>query len=274
MKSQQLTITINLPLLAAIIIAVLVHGVGLMIHTQRNTELAQDDFQIKVLDIRKVGVNKGSLKNDIYLPPSSREKAPKHSSMDPFKAARETISSSTPTLRPGASPKTNTTSAMNQLKQETPKSLKEFIRETQIARINDINSSPTLSNSNLNVKVEMPKGVREDELNEFELKFYSFQKRLMIEYIQSIILQIRSFERSNPHLSLASNGKQVMTSKAIFDKEGNLVQIKTIQWSKEKNLQTLFDEALKSMNALPNPPQEILEEDDHFVVYYNFTVNS
>jgi hypothetical protein len=39
-------------------------------------------------------------------------------------------------------------------------------------------------------------------------------------------------------------------------------------------LQNIFEEALKSMNSLPNPPKMLWEKSGEFTVFYNFVVNN
>ena len=137
-----------------------------------------------------------------------------------------------------------------------------------------VNSSPTLSKTDVNVRVEMPEGVKEDELNEFELMFYTFQKRMMTKYVESIILQVREFEKTHPHRKIFPEGKHIMTGRVVFDKDGNIKQIKMVRWTNVADLQGVFEEALKSMYSLPNPPKFLWEKNGEFTVFYNFVVNN
>lgn len=137
-----------------------------------------------------------------------------------------------------------------------------------------LGGSPTLTKSLMNMQVEVPEGVSKDELNEFELKFYGFQKRMMEKYFSTIVLQAREYEKRYSLPVLMPDGRHVMTGRVTFDSDGNIKQIKMIRWTQADKLQNMFEDVLKAIDTLPNPPRELMNQHGEFVVYYTFTVNN
>lgn len=130
-----------------------------------------------------------------------------------------------------------------------------------------------LGTSDSLVKLEVPKGVKEDELNKHELVFYSFQKRTAMKYINSFYKKLNEFELENPHLKFPLTTKRErMIGRVIYDKDGNIVKINILKWAHVKKLQDFFVGVLKEMTSIPNPPHQILK-DDKFTVFYSLTVN-
>lgn len=123
------------------------------------------------------------------------------------------------------------------------------------------------------VKLEIPKGVKEDELNKHELVFYSFQKRTALNYINSFYKKLNEFELQNPHLDFPmTDRKQKMVGRVVYDRNGNIIKINVLKWAKVAKLQGFFLDVLKEMTSLPNPPDQILK-DDQFTVFYALTIN-
>lgn len=132
----------------------------------------------------------------------------------------------------------------------------------------------TLQNSSLNIKFEPPEGVSEDELNTQEKKFFSFTKRSYETYINSIIKEFNSLLARRPYLKRMENiGNHVLSGKMIFDEQGNVISIKFIQTSQNDDLQYLFEKALTNISVLPNPPKDLLKEDNTFAIYYQLGIN-
>jgi hypothetical protein len=137
-----------------------------------------------------------------------------------------------------------------------------------------LGGSQTLSQSLMNMQVELPEGVSIDELNEYELMFYGFQKRMMEKYFSSIVLNVRDYEKKYSLRVLIPEGSHTMTGRVTFDSDGNIKQIKMIRWTQADKLQAMFEDILKSMHTLPNPPKMLRNSNGEFVVYYSFIVNN
>ncbi len=238
----------------------------------KNASLTESESVFKIKEIRTVGTKNGFKNNQVFL-------APKKAQVDPFKAQAlldqikkvEKISKTPRRLMLPSKP----TSAIDIVtKAEPTQSVAQVMEQMPTSYAGVVNSSPTLSKTDVNVRVEMPEGVKEDELNEFELMFYTFQKRMMTKYVESIILQVREFEKTHPHRKIFPEGKHIMTGRVVFDKDGNIKQIKMVRWTNVADLQGVFEEALKSMYSLPNPPKFLWEKNGEFTVFYNFVVNN
>jgi hypothetical protein len=132
----------------------------------------------------------------------------------------------------------------------------------------------SLSNSDILVNLEVPEGVNPDELNQYELMFYGFQRRTAIGYVNSFYKQLDKFQRENPHkqFPMISN-KQIMTGRLTYDNEGNIKQIKMIRWSNNDDLQGFFETVLKDMDTLHNPPRALWEKAGEFSIFFSLVVN-
>lgn len=245
--------------------------------------------------VRTLGRKDGSKRNNVLVTPKTAKKYERSKPIDPFKAAaamnrpfrtpkqtpQPTHEASPPkeATLPRARPGTATAarispSALDRLARSS-RPVQEVAQSTvQVAGQATIPNSPILSKSNINMQVEVPEGVAEDELNEYELMFYGFQKRMMEKYLGSILLQVREYERKYPHKAIIPDGRHIMTGRVTFDSDGNIKQIKMVRWSKAQNLQDLFEDVLKSMDSVPNPPKQLWNKEGDFVVFYNLTVNN
>jgi hypothetical protein len=124
------------------------------------------------------------------------------------------------------------------------------------------------------VALEIPKGIKESELNKHELVFYSFQKRTAQTYINSFYNKLNEFKLKNPHLNFPiSEKKEKMTGRVVYDENGNIVRINMLEWTNKEKLQDFFLEVLQEMYSLPNPPKMIIK-DGQFTVFFSLTVNS
>jgi hypothetical protein len=122
------------------------------------------------------------------------------------------------------------------------------------------------------VSIEVPEGIHPDELNEYELKFYGFQKRTAINYINSILKNLDKFQRTHPHYRLPSTGRITMTARVSYDQEGNVKQIKMVRWTHVNEMQNLFEDIVKSIDQLHNPPKALWERDGEFAMFYTLEI--
>lgn len=122
------------------------------------------------------------------------------------------------------------------------------------------------------VSIEVPDGIDPDELNEYELKFYGFQKRTAINYINSILKNLDKFQRTHPNFQLPSTGRITMTARVSYDQEGNVKQIKMVRWTHVNEMQNLFEDIVKSIDQLHNPPKALWERDGEFAMFYTLEI--
>jgi hypothetical protein len=142
------------------------------------------------------------------------------------------------------------------------------------ARLSGDPRTQSLSNSDILVNLEVPEGVNPDELNKYELMFYSFQRRTAINYINSFYKNLNKFQQQNPHLRFPmTESKQVMTGRLTYDEKGNIKQIKMIRWTNVDKLQDFFLDVLKDMDTLHNPPQALWENTGEFSIFFSLVLN-
>lgn len=129
-----------------------------------------------------------------------------------------------------------------------------------------------LGESDINIKFDIPKGFKIDELNSAELRLYSFQRRTAINYVNTFYKELRDFQTENPHIKFPIvKTPDVMTGRVTYDLNGDVVRIQMVRWSEEKKLQDFFLEMLKELNKLPNPPQELVQNGE-FTIYYTLDI--
>lgn len=147
---------------------------------------------------------------------------------------------------------------------------KRFLKKISTERYLD----PVLSNSNFALNPEIPQGVSEDELNSADKVFYSFQKRTMEQYLSSFVDQYQNMKRAKPQIKAKLISKQhLLTGRITFDKMGNIVTIKIMKSSQDDDIHMLFEETLKGIGNVPNPPDDIISSDDQFTIYYVLKIN-
>lgn len=297
---RRLTITLDLPLVFLALVMMICHVTALYVVKPRFASDALERLQefhpannaikIQMPQVRTLGKKNGSKKNNVLVTPKTAKQFDKAKPINPFKAAaamNKPFSPSKanptksagqykqPSARPGSAAATRVNTSTLERLSSTSRPVQEVAQSTtQVAGAATIANSPILSKSNVNMQVEVPEGVAADELNEYELMFYGFQKRMMEKYLGSIMLQVREYERKFPHKSLIPNGRHIMTGRVTFDSSGNIKQIKMVRWTQAEGLQSLFEDVLKSMDSVPNPPKKLWNKDGDFVVFYNLTVNN
>lgn len=228
--------------------------------------------KFKIHSIKQVGEEKGS-ENTLAIKPKLHQKIAKRievSELAPhFSQYQETETEKNAEKSP---PKQVREKKAIKALSLNKKSIKNFLKSTP----NEQSSTQfldALGDTDSIVKLEVPKGVKESELNKHELVFYSFQKRTAITYINSFYKKLNQFKLENPHLQFPmTKDPQKMVGRVIYDKDGNIVKINMMKWTKVKKLQDFFLEVLEEMIALPNPPKEILK-DEQFTVFFALTVN-
>lgn len=132
-----------------------------------------------------------------------------------------------------------------------------------------------IRNTDINMHFQPPEGVDESELNSMEKKFYSFRKRSYEAYINSFLSTYHSAVNQRPYLHQVFNSSnEYITGKVTFDLEGNLISIKIIQPAHNDEIQKIFEKTLENIKSLKNPPQEFVERENEFSVYYSLKINN
>lgn len=238
----------------------------------------QASHRFNIDSIRTVGEKNENSKNLVYIPKQIQTKTPEKTQtpkgdkldLSDLQAQMPTIAqaSKSQQLKPSEKKANKPIDALS-LNND---SVKSFMQNTPNAGSSG-EYARAFGQSNVLVELEVPNGVPEDELNKYELVFYSFRKRTALNYVNSFYNELMEFQTSNPHLTFPMTEKQEsMTGRITYDEEGNIVRIKMLKWTDREKLQEFFLHVLKNMNSLPNPP-EIIIKDGEFHVYYSLTVN-
>lgn len=178
---------------------------------------------------------------------------------------RNTLSAST-TTRPGQLP-TARPRALSGLKYGSD----DF---QKMAKDEIVGGADILSSKRVALNFEVPNGKNADELNDSQLKLYGFLRRGAIKYVNSISSEIKDFELKNPHLQFPLvETKQTLTGRLVYDNQGNLKQIKMVRWSNNDKLQGFFENVLKRLENLQNPPKELWAESGEFTVFVTLQIN-
>jgi hypothetical protein len=239
------------------------------------------DNSMKVKYLRTVGVKNGNKDNSTYLRKDSGKT--KSIAQDPFSIAK-TFKPSPKDFTPprkakdlfkelNANLKQTTKQDLNKISQ-TEKAIPKAFLPSDAVQLSGQTKHHSLSNSDVLVNLEVPEGVNLDELNEKELKFYGFQRRMANNYVNSFYTKLSDFTRKNPHLNFPmTNEKQVLTGRVTFDSAGNIMQIKMIRWTNIETLQNFFVEVLEEIRSLPNPPEILWSKTGEFNVFYSLVIN-
>ncbi len=227
--------------------------------------------QFKVVNLRTVGEQKGVKDKLLYLKTKSGNQS------KPTKLKDLAFRPSPP---PSAKPQTKKDAKLKKILKKLPKTLnaknkdiKNFLKTPINHSIGSTMAMKTLANTGVGIKFDIPKGVKEDKLNKDELVFYSFQKRAAIAYVNSFYNKLNEFERRNPHLKFPmTEDEKQLAGKIVYDANGDILQIKTLQWTELPTLNRFFEDVLKELHKLPNPPEQIIK-DGQFAVNFILTLN-
>ncbi len=139
----------------------------------------------------------------------------------------------------------------------------------------DDEDAKALKVAGFNINFTPPEGVNEDELNSTEKIFYAFQKRTFLSYVNSFLKSYNDIAVTRPNFKkIFMSEKHTMVGKITFDREGNIVAVKILQWSLNDDMEKLFENTLENIRSLPNPPKAYLGPDDKFTMYYQLKINS
>ncbi len=125
------------------------------------------------------------------------------------------------------------------------------------------------NNTKLKFIFELPEGVSENELNSADKEFYGFYKRAGERYFSSIIRTFREMSVNTPYLSTKLKfGKKEFKGRVVFDKDGNIVMIKITKGSINEYAQNLFENILKNIGPLYNPPNSLISKNSDMTFYF------
>ena len=132
-----------------------------------------------------------------------------------------------------------------------------------------------LRKTNLSIQFEPPEGVSEDELNDAEKTFWSFKKRAYRTYVTSLLSTYRQSLKNQPQIknTLRKIRNHVVAGKMVFDEKGNVLRIKIVRPSEHDDIQFLFEQSLRNIHKIPNPPKGLLADNGELTLYYQLVIN-
>ena len=181
-------------------------------------------------------------------------------------------------------PKPSPTSplSLQSLRQPTPAPLvatrgsaQPFFNPSSPGGLSHPSDTSILQRSDLDIQFDPPEGVSEDELNDAEKTFWSFRKRVYQTFASSVLSTYRRLLLKRPQLqkTIKKVENQHMAGKMVFDENGDILRIKMIRLSESDDLQLLFENSLRNIHKIPNPPQGLLSRDRELTLYYQLIIN-
>jgi hypothetical protein len=204
------------------------------------------------------------------------------------KESKKNISLNSLQVKPGTSAKVLNTK-MKRLEEDKSKSNKLEIttnnpviynrtKEVQTDVLKQLATSSdnaqVLRKTGFNMQLEPPEGISEDELNSMEKIFYSFKKRTFRAYVGSFLKTYKQTLLEHPAVKESlKNELHRLAARVVFDSEGNIMRIKILRSSNNDDIHDMFEETLKEIYKLPNPPKDLLQKNGEFTIYYQLKIN-
>lgn len=145
--------------------------------------------------------------------------------------------------------------------------LDEYASTPDIAKV--------LASKGFNMEFGLPEGLDEDDLNSKELIYFAFLRRNFLKYLTTFLTTHNKLVISRPSLIYAlKTGPHLLTARAVYDDQGNMVSFKILKSSLNNDIHNLFEETVKGMRTIPNPPRDFVKgRDKEFSVYYQLQIN-
>ncbi|MDH4467448.1 MAG: hypothetical protein QE271_05265 [Bacteriovoracaceae bacterium] len=132
--------------------------------------------------------------------------------------------------------------------------------------------SADLSN-NASIGVVIPKGVKEEMLNQWQMVLYSFHKRVFSQFLTQLYLNAQEMERTNPYAQFPfSRTPDSVRVKATYDEEGHLKNIEGQKMSDTRLLNDFFFNSMNDLDNIPNPPKFIMNEKRQFELIFEIRI--
>jgi hypothetical protein len=176
--------------------------------------------------------------------------------------------------RPGTRPEPLAKKAITQISMKD-NSFKDYAKSypSGIADLSSVNIAG-FKITDAAIGIENPDGVEPDELNQNELVYYGFQKRMLVGLINSVMKEAEKFSQKHRNYKIEANLKIQMTARLTYDSEGNVKQIKMIRWTHLNEIQGVFENSMKNLNRLNNPPKMLWSKSGEFNVFYTWIIST
>jgi hypothetical protein len=135
------------------------------------------------------------------------------------------------------------------------------------------NDGSTGQGNNASIGVVIPKGVKEEALNKWQMVLYSFHKRVFSQYLTQLYLNAQDMERIHPYHEFPYvREPDSVRVKSTYEADGTLVRVEKLKHSDSRLLNEFFLNTMQDMNTIPNPPKLIINENGQFDLIFEVKV--
>lgn len=158
------------------------------------------------------------------------------------------------------------------------KSLKEMAA-TDLSKLGQLARGDLgqIGKSGLSIQFEIPEGVDIDELNQSEMLLYAFRQRIEELYLSSLFRAYQDYVLKNPHILAklqAVAGDSVLTGKISYDSDGEKIRLAFPSVSSSQDLNGFFEEVLRGVEKIPNPPGILFKKNESFSLAYSLFIKN
>ncbi len=260
--------------LIALILSLSLHG--LLSLVTFFTKRLRPPLRTSSAPIRIVGVPGGALKQKTSKPAVTRSRK-KNQKVQPTKKIRSPKSLSKKS-RPQTSPSSRPTNSGGVALGRTggsslKKSLSSNFSPQDLFPTANPLSSFFSSGSQIGLRLEMPDGLTQEEQEQFEQMFASFQRRISSSYVSAFLRALNQLSQDYPYLQAPLAPRTVqMLGLLSFDENGFTKRLQTLKPAPQEKLQELFINTLKGIGQLKNPPSAFIRKGE-FKVYYSLIIH-
>lgn len=241
-------------LIFSLLLSLLVHSIALFPY--RKKVLKELDVYRSHMDLSKLSVR---LKSPVFLTPGKKQSMP----------ARQDLKVKTGEVPLNKLGKID----FNKVDQFDSSSLEEKSIPFNIDKYSFPLDLKQLEKSKISFFIKPPESFKANDFNDIEKVFYSFQKRVVESYIASFLRVYSEQESTHPKIIKSLNeGREVLIGNITFDGFGNIMRIKMLKWAQNDDIQFVFEETLKGIGKLPNPPKDLLS-DNKLQIFYQLRIN-
>jgi hypothetical protein len=256
----------------AIIISLLLHGIiSLITVNYSNKEYQSKRLSLKLKKIRTLGVKESKNTKHEFRPSKKSE-----DSDNLFK--KFAIAEQKPMPKLIDKVKTQPSGIKKTTPKQQAKAKVNYLQQKlmQEAKSQKSVENPLFNDLDYNVKFIPPKGVTQDELNEFEKVFYSFYKRIAIKYINTVNATLIEQLSDKPYFenTLRQHRPAVLTAMIKYDAQGNAEMIKILKSSHNDDVHNIFEKVLRKMDKIPNVTTKLRDKDGKYTAFFQIGLNN
>jgi hypothetical protein len=239
-------------------------------HNKKNNQITIKRFERRKTKLKTVGNINGIKKDSFSMPikPTNKIQKKQHK-LTKFVPSTKSINKLIKKIE-----RNNLTIKQNKKRNSNgkiaPVSKYEVISYNAVSQ----DTQEALQITDFSMNIPTPKGIEKSKLNAAEKIFYSFYKRTYSRYVHSYISSRNKIMTNKPYLKNKKIvSRHVMSAKVTYDKNGNVFSINTVRWANDDDLQNLFQKTVEGIKNIPNPPSDLIDENNNFVIHYELYFN-